>query len=71
MTCVAALQVIIASSLESATGLAVDWITDNLYLVDAGLDRIEVCRLDGTQRSVIVWRDLERPRDIVLDPQRG
>ena len=65
------MQTIIDSTLESPTGLALDWVTDKLYVVDAGLDKIEVTSLDGQQRSVLVWRDLDRPRDIVVDPQDG
>ena len=57
--------------MESPTGLAVEWVTDKLYVIDAGLSRIEVSRLDGSMRSVVVWDDLERPRDIVLHPEKG
>ena len=64
-------QVIIESELESPTGLAVEWVTNKLYVIDAGLSRIEVSRLDGSMRSVVVWDDLERPRDIVLHPRNG
>ena len=64
-------QVIIESELESPTGLAVEWVTNKLYVIDAGLSRIEVSRLDGSMRSVVVWDDLERPRDIVLHPEKG
>uniref|UniRef100_UPI00358F15AE low-density lipoprotein receptor-related protein 4 isoform X2 n=1 Tax=Myxine glutinosa TaxID=7769 RepID=UPI00358F15AE len=59
---------LIATSLESPAGLAVDWITDKLYWTDAGTDRIEVSRLDGSLRSVLLWEQLDRPRGIVLEP---
>lgn len=59
------------TSLESPAGLAVDWAGQNLYWTDAGNDRIEVSRLDGTLRSVLLWQDLDQPRDIVVDPRSG
>ena len=65
------LQVLIGTSLESPTGLAVDWAGRNLYWTDAGNHRIEVSRLDGTLRTVLIWRDLDQARDIVVDPRSG
>ena len=59
------------SSLESPAGLAIDWVTKKLYWTDAGTDRIEVANLDGTQRTVLVWEGLDRPRDILVDPVDG
>lgn len=64
-------QVVVGTSLESPAGLAVDWAGQNLYWTDAGNDRIEVSRLDGTLRSVLLWQDLDQPRDIVVDPRSG
>lgn len=34
----------------------------------AGTDRIEVSNTDGTMRTVLIWENLDRPRDIVVDP---
>ena len=62
---------VLDSGLERPTGLAVDWVAQRLYVVDAGLDRIEVCELSGRQRSVLIWEGIEKPRDIVLDPVHG
>ena len=62
---------IVGSSLESPAGLAVDWVTNKLYWTDAGTDRIEVSNLDGTMRTVVIWENLDRPRDIIVDPLRG
>lgn len=59
---------IISASLESPSGLAVDWAARNLYWVDSGRNVIEVSRLDGTMRSLLVWQSLDQPRDIVLYP---
>lgn len=54
----------------SPAGLAFDWITDKLYWTDSATLRIEVSNLDGTIRSLLIWNNLDKPRDIVLDPIR-
>ena len=59
------------SSLESPAGLAIDWVSKKLYWTATGTDRIEVANLDGTQRTVLVWEGLDRPRDILVDPVDG
>lgn len=46
-----------------------DWVGQKLYWTDAGTTRIEVANLDGSMRSLLVWQGLDKPRDIVVDPQ--
>uniref|UniRef100_A0A8C6LFG2 Low density lipoprotein receptor-related protein 4 n=1 Tax=Nothobranchius furzeri TaxID=105023 RepID=A0A8C6LFG2_NOTFU len=41
-----------------------------LFLV-SGTDRIEVSNADGSMRTVLIWENLDRPRDIVVDPTGG
>lgn len=48
--------------------LAVDWIAKNLYWCDKGSDTIEVSKLDGKYRKILISKDLEEPRAITLDP---
>lgn len=50
------------------SGLAVDWIAKNLYWCDKGSDTIEVSKLDGKFRKILINKDLEEPRAIALDP---
>lgn len=52
----------------NATGLAYDWITDKLYWTDEGVKRIEAATVDGRLRTVLIWDQLDKPRDIVVDP---
>jgi low density lipoprotein receptor-related protein 5/6 len=52
-------------------GIAVDWIGRNLYWSDTGTDRIEVSRLNGTSRRVLVSENLDKPRAIAVDPGEG
>eukprot|EP00061_Rhincodon_typus_P018150 g47203.t1 len=71
----AALSYIMAVDLSDAVtrnivrgGLAIDWIHNKLYWTDSGTSRIEVSNLDGTQRKVLLWQNLEKPRAIALHP---
>uniref|UniRef100_A0A8D8SCE1 Low-density lipoprotein receptor-related protein 1 n=2 Tax=Cacopsylla melanoneura TaxID=428564 RepID=A0A8D8SCE1_9HEMI len=52
-------------------GLTVDWVGRNLYWCDKGLDTIEVSRLDGKFRKVLINKGLQEPRAIALDPAHG
>ena len=64
-------EVVISTEVDHPDGIAVDWIARNLYWTDTGTDRIEVARLNGTSRKVLVTEGLNEPRAIVLDPVRG
>lgn len=52
-------------------GLAVDWIGNNLFWTDSKTHRIEVSRLDGRYRKLLLWEDIWEPRSITLDPEHG
>ncbi|XP_055372745.1 prolow-density lipoprotein receptor-related protein 1 [Condylostylus longicornis] len=56
--------------LKNPDGLAVDWVGENLYWCDKGMDAIEVSKLDGKYRKIIINKNLREPRAIVLDPYR-
>ena len=64
-------EVIISSDVKHAHGVAVDWVARNLYWTDRGTDRIEVSRLNGSSRKVLISDNLDEPRAIVLEPTRG
>lgn len=69
--CVTGEEVIIRTGVDHPDGIAVDWIARNLYWTDTGTDRIEVARLNGTSRRVLISDDLDEPRAIALDPVAG
>lgn len=60
-----------SSDLGSPAGLAIDWVTLKLYWTDAGKKRIEVSDMDGGLRTILIWDNLDKPRDIVLNPENG
>jgi nidogen (entactin) len=53
------------------TGIAVDYVGGNLYWTDSMFDRIEVSKLDGSDRKVLFSTRLINPRSIVVYPERG
>ncbi|KDR21144.1 hypothetical protein L798_04073, partial [Zootermopsis nevadensis] len=64
-------QVLHSATLQNPDGLAVDWVSRNLYWCDKGLDTIEVSKLDGRYRKVLINTGLQEPRAITLDPRNG
>lgn len=66
-----ALEPVVEFGLDYPEGMAVDWLGKNLYWADTGTNRIEVAKLDGQHRQVLVWKDLDSPRALALDPAEG
>ncbi|KAI6192728.1 EGF-like domain-containing protein [Aphelenchoides besseyi] len=58
-------------SLIYPRNLAVDWIANNLYIVESGSRRIDVSSYDANKRTVLIADGLTLPLDIALDPIRG
>uniref|UniRef100_A0A3Q3R0H9 EGF-like domain-containing protein n=1 Tax=Monopterus albus TaxID=43700 RepID=A0A3Q3R0H9_MONAL len=52
-------------------GLAVDWVGGNLYWCDKGRDTIEVSKLNGAYRVVLVNSGLREPRAVAVDVRYG
>lgn len=59
------------SGFNSPEGIAIDWISRNIYVTDSGLDIIAVVNINGTNKKTLISDDLVNPRAIVLDLQRG
>ena len=60
-------QQFLTDGLKEPDNLAVDWIARNIYWTDGVLRRIEVARLDGSARKIIIQDKLHRPRGLALD----
>ena len=71
LLCVVGAEFVVSIDIDSPDGVAVDWVSRNLYWTDRGLDRIEMSRLDGSSRHIIISEGLQKPRAIVVDPFEG
>ncbi|KAG1664064.1 Sortilin-related receptor [Nymphon striatum] len=70
-------QVLVETNLNTVEGLALDWVSRNLYFTDGGSNpKIEVIRIDinyygRMRRTLINSTYLDKPRGIVVDPVQG
>ena len=62
---------VISYDIKAPDHLAIDWIARNIYWTESKLNRIEVARIDGTSRRIVVGEGLDEPRGIVVDPADG
>jgi len=69
--CVVGAEYIVSTEIDSPDGIAVDWVGRNLYWTDKGTDRIEMSRLNGSVRHILISDGLQEPRAIVLDQLEG
>ena len=65
------IQRLVTSGLASVEGLAVDWVGENLYWIEAELGQIEVASLNGFLRQTLMAGDMSRPRGLALDPHEA
>ena len=65
------LKTLFHCNLQTPDGLAIDHVGRNIYWTDTGTNMIEVGRLDGTRRKVLIKDGLDQPRAIVLYERNG
>ncbi|XP_059475497.1 low-density lipoprotein receptor-related protein 1 isoform X2 [Neocloeon triangulifer] len=65
------IELLPTGTVKNPDGLAVDWVGENLYWCDKNTDTIEVSRLDGRFRRVLINTGLQEPRAITVDPRHG
>ncbi|KAJ8023749.1 Low-density lipoprotein receptor-related protein 6 [Holothuria leucospilota] len=65
------MEIIVGVDVVEPSGISIDWMARNLYFTDAGASQIELCKLDGTSRRVLVKDRLSIPKSIVADPKNG
>ncbi|GIY95881.1 low-density lipoprotein receptor-related protein 2 [Caerostris extrusa] len=63
--------VIVVHNLIEPKSIAVDWVNNHIYWVDAGTDTISLATLDGTLHQTIISTSLDQPNDIAVDPEAG
>ncbi|KAH8384977.1 hypothetical protein KR093_003920, partial [Drosophila rubida] len=64
-------EILLTSGLDAPEDLAVDWLTDNIYISDNVMRHIAVCSKDAITCVVLVTQDVHQPRGLALWPQRG
>uniref|UniRef100_A0A646QCG5 Sortilin-related receptor n=1 Tax=Hemiscolopendra marginata TaxID=943146 RepID=A0A646QCG5_9MYRI len=69
-------ETLVETNLKSIEGLALDWISSNLYFVDGELSKIEVIRTDiehmgRMRRTILNSPTIDKPRGIALHPHQG
>ena len=62
---------VIMENVQKVEGLAVDWINRLMYWTTNNSGTIEVARLDGKYRTVLVNTGVEYPRGMAVDPIAG
>lgn len=65
------MEIVIGRGLKIIDGLVVDWVVRNLYWIDTGRNIIEVSRLDGFCRKVLINNSLDEFRVIVVFFRKG
>lgn len=61
---------VVSSGLTEPEDVAVDWVGRNIYITDASLDKLVVCKLDGSICATL-HSDIHKPRAISVDPATG
>ena len=57
------------SGVTMTESIVVDWVGRNLYWTDYVLQTIEVSKLDGSHRTVLISHNVTMPRGLALDPR--
>ena len=57
--------------IDMLEGIAVDWIGRNVFWADSSNNRIEVIHMNRLSRKLILCKNIENPRSLALDPEKG
>ena len=64
-------RVLFSCNVVKPLGLVIDKTGRNIFWTDEGAKRIEVGRLDGTKRKVLIENEIDKPIAIILDIPHG
>lgn len=64
-------QTLLASQNEGVEGLSLDWVSQNLYYIDSRKGTLNVLSVEKTDNRKVLLKDLNRPRAIVVHPNKG
>lgn len=62
---------VVASEVGHCEGIAIEWVNKYIYWTDNKNGRIEMSRVNGSDRRVLFDRDVQNPRGITVDPVHG
>uniref|UniRef100_A0A3Q2H8C7 Low-density lipoprotein receptor-related protein 2 n=1 Tax=Equus caballus TaxID=9796 RepID=A0A3Q2H8C7_HORSE len=62
-------KVVLDSGVTMTESIVVDWVGRHLYWTNYALETIEVCKLDGSHRTVLISENVTNPRGLALDPR--
>uniref|UniRef100_A0A672JBW6 Low density lipoprotein receptor-related protein 2b n=1 Tax=Salarias fasciatus TaxID=181472 RepID=A0A672JBW6_SALFA len=62
---------VLTAAVKSVQNLAVDWVNFKLYVLEASMERIDMCDFDGGNRVTLVAENLVTPHGLALDPTVG
>lgn len=65
------IEEVITEELGEVGSLSVEWESGLLYWTDVKWRTIEVARLDGSYRKVLLDEGVDKPRAIAVDPRKG
>lgn len=64
-------EIVVASQKEEVEGLAVDWVAKNLYYMDSKKKTLTVLSTRNVTNKRVLFKDMKRPRAIVVHPNKG
>lgn len=62
---------VLTLAVNNVQNLAVDWLNFKLYVLEAMVERIDVCDFSGANRVTLVAENLLSPHGLALDPTIG
>ncbi|CAI2303826.1 unnamed protein product [Caenorhabditis sp. 36 PRJEB53466] len=64
-------RTIVSYGVFNAEGIAVDWITGNVYWIDSTLHTIQVVSDDGAKRATVISENMGNARALTIDVEEG
>lgn len=61
----------VADEVGHCEDMAIDWVNKYIYWTDNKNGRIEMSRVNGSDRKLLFERDVQHPRGITVDPVHG
>ena len=60
---------VLEKNIRMPISIAIDWVTNKLYIVEDGLARVDMLSLDGKMwKTNIITNNLHEPAAIAIDP---